>query len=278
MLILTQSDEMNRSYSEDQRLPVNTITTRNITSCDDTRGTRPFPSEQANPGVRERAAPNLIRSIGTSWQDSPTLKETRATVISSGPSTITITSAISPADARWFESTRSYGKERRCSKLGGDSVENPRFSQEQGKKRRSYRLAGLLGDNMQNKSFSGDEGEGDDEAAEGSSQFCTSLEEERTGMTLANPVRSPSAGTAGRNPPATISAWEAGWNVTNAIQVRNLSHSQRTRKDERIINQVPQLISPIGVKFHLVCHSSGLFLTLMEQSHCKTLFHPNCIN
>lgn len=223
MLILTHSDELNRIYGEDNRSPFNTITTRSNTSCDDTRRNRSFLTEQDNPSMRERPAPSPMRSTSTSWQDSPAFKETRATVISSGPSTITITSAVSTADSLWFKNTRSYGKERRSSELGSNSEENPSFNQDQGNKRRSYRLTG---DNMQKQRLLEDEGEKrGEESVEGTSQFCTSLEEERTRMTLANPVQNPSTGTAGRNPPATITTWEAGWNVTNAIQVRNLSHA-----------------------------------------------------
>ncbi|XP_075893578.1 vesicular inhibitory amino acid transporter-like [Nelusetta ayraudi] len=199
MLILTQSDEISRTYNEDQGLPVHVHATRN--AIGGATKTRP-----------EGATPNL--TIGASWQDSQTFKETRATVISSGPSTVTITSALPPAD--WLSSGRSYCIERRCAESEGDGAENPHFIQEQGsknKRKRAHRLAGPLQDNMQNKGFSGYEGGGEGDEEGGSSQSCTSLEEERTGTTLANPAQSPSG-----KPPNTISAWEAGWNVTNAIQ------------------------------------------------------------
>lgn len=213
MLILTQSDEISRTYNEDQRLPVHVHTTGNGI-CGAMR-TRWSPPEPINPAARRSATPNL--TIGASWQDSQTFKETRATVISTGPSTITITSALPPAD--WLNSG-SYCTERKCSESEGDGAENPHFNQKQGRKnkrKRAYRLVGPLQDNMQNKFFSGYEGGGEGDEEEGSSQSCASLEEERTGTTLANPAQSPSG-----KPPNTISAWEAGWNVTNAIQVRNL--------------------------------------------------------
>lgn len=236
MLILTQSDEISRTYNEDQGSPVHVLATRKVTRCSDARKTCLSPPERINPTVREGATPNL--TIAAPWQDSQTFKETKATVISSRPSTITITSALSPADC-----SKSYWLERRCAASDGNGAENSQFSQEQGRKnerKRTKRLAGSLQDNMQNKGFSEYEGEGKEDEEEGSSKFCTSFEEKRTGATLANPAQS----TSGK-PPNTISAWEAGWNVTNAIQVRNLLHSLLRKKedvDKRIINPAPHIL------------------------------------
>lgn len=230
MLILTGSDEISRTYNEDQGLPVHA--TRNVIGCGDATKTRPSLPKRIDPAVRGRASPNL--TIGASWQDSQTFKETRAPVISSRPSTIT--SALPPAD--WLNSGSSYCIERRCAEPEGDGAGSPHFSQEQGReneRERADRLAGSLQDNMQNKGFSGYEGGGEEDGdKEDSSQCCTSLEEETTGTTLANPARSPSG-----KPPNTISAWEAGWNVTNAIQVRNpfpptLTKGRRGRQKENV--------------------------------------------
>lgn len=232
MLILTHSDELNRTYAEDNRLNFDTTTTKAKTSCDDTRTSRPFVTEQDNP---------IMRDGSTSWQDSPVLNETRATVISSGPSTITITSVVSTPDPLWFKNNRGYGKERKSSALGSNSEVKPSCNQNQGNKRRSCQLAGLLEDNLQNQGIFENEGEAKvgGETVEGTSQLGSRLEEARTGMITAHPVQNSNTGTTGLNRPATITAWEAGWNVTNAIQVRNLSHSlEKGRKiDIRIENQ-----------------------------------------
>ncbi|KAM9339223.1 vesicular inhibitory amino acid transporter-like [Symphorus nematophorus] len=215
MLILTHSDELNRTYSEDNRLPFDNITNQNNTCCDDTRRDRPSVTEQDNPSMRERPALNLMGSTSTSWQESPLFKETRATVISSGPSTITITSAVSTADSLWFKSTTSYGKGRRPSemqadKMGGNSEENQ--NQENMRRLQSDRA------NMQKQRLfeDGEEKRELEEAVERTSQMCTSLEELRASVSLASLVQGPSSSTTGLNP--TITAWEAGWNVTNAIQ------------------------------------------------------------
>lgn len=218
MLVLTHSDELDITYGEDNRIPLDTIATENKTGCDDPRrATRPFLTEQDDPSMREKTAPNLMRPDGASWEDSPAFEQTRATVISSGTSTITITSAVSTSDSLWCTNTRRFGKARRSS-------EKPSCNQNQGNRRKSYRPAGQLGGNIQAHILL--EGEGGKEDGEdtvvGTSQFCTSLEEERT--ISAKVVQNPNTGTAVLNPPATITAWEAGWNVTNAIQVRNLSH------------------------------------------------------
>lgn len=228
MLILTHSDELNRTYGEDNRY--DNTTNKNNTNSDDTRRHRtPFRrnslslTEQDNPSMRERPAPNLLGSTSTT-----AFKETRATVISTGPSTITITSAVSTADSLLFTNTRSYGKGGRSSemqavKMGSNGEENPSFSQNQGNKRGSYRLAGLLRGNVQKQRLSedGEEKKEGEETLERTSQFCTSPEEGRAKMRLGNPVQSPNTATTGPglNPTPTITAWEAGWNVTNAIQV-----------------------------------------------------------
>ncbi len=231
MLILTHSDELNRTYGEDNRF--DNTTNKNNTNSDGTRRHRtPFRrnsqslTEQDNPSTWESPGPNLVGSTSTSWQESPAFKETKATVISTGPSTITITSAVSTADSLLFKNTRSYGKggrstEMQADKMGINSEENPSFNQNQGSKRGSYRLAGLLRANTERLSEDGEEEKEGEETVEGSSQFCTNPEEERARLSLANPVHSPSTGTTGPglNPTPTLTAWEAGWNVTNAIQV-----------------------------------------------------------
>ncbi|XP_077950010.1 vesicular inhibitory amino acid transporter-like [Gasterosteus aculeatus] len=53
--------------------------------------------------------------------------------------------------------------------------------------------------------------EGGEEGVEGTSHFCSSPDE-------VCPAQSPNAGVRGGDPTLTITTWEAGWNVTNAIQ------------------------------------------------------------
>ncbi|KAK5879844.1 hypothetical protein CesoFtcFv8_022923 [Champsocephalus esox] len=176
MLILTHSDELSRTYGEDNRLPLENITNRNNSSED-------------------------TRRNGTFVQESPTLKESRATVISTGPRTITITSAVSTSDSFWFQNSNIYGEGKRSSET--DNTEE--------NKTESYRM--FRGKTQKPRlSERGEEGE---ETVEGTSQFGTNLEEEMAKMSLGNPVQSPNPGTKGLN---TITTWEAGWNVTNAIQ------------------------------------------------------------
>lgn len=107
-----------------------------------------------------------------------------------------------------------------ADKAVSNSVESFNQSDEAG----SCRLAGLLRGNMQKRILLEDreEKKEGEEAVEGPSQFCPSLEEERARM---SPELAASTGTTDLNPSATITAWEAGWNVTNAIQVRDLSNT-----------------------------------------------------
>ncbi|KAF3850085.1 hypothetical protein F7725_019804 [Dissostichus mawsoni] len=148
MLILTHSDELSRTYGEDNRLPLENITNRN-NSSEDTRRNSTF------------------------VQESPTLKETRATVISTGPRTITITSAVSTSDSFWFKNSNIYGKEKRSSET--DNTEE--------NKTQSYRM---FRGNTQKPRLS-ERGEEGEETVEGTSQFGTNLEEEIAKMSLGNP-------------------------------------------------------------------------------------------
>ncbi|XP_040920893.1 vesicular inhibitory amino acid transporter-like [Toxotes jaculatrix] len=205
MLVLTHSDELNRTYGEANRSNKASFSQNNLS-------------------LTEQNAPNRNPAgSSTALQDnSPTFKETKATVISTGARTITITSAVSTADSRWLKNTTSYGKGKRSSEMqademGSNSEENLSFNQDQGNTSRSHRLAGLLRGNIQKQKLSedGEEQSEGKEMVEVTSQFCTCPEEERARVSLADPCQSTSAGLS---PSPTITAWEAGWNVTNAIQ------------------------------------------------------------
>lgn len=218
MLVLTRSDELNRSYCEDNRSPFDNITSNFNPQFDDMkRNSRPLSggnSRTDEPGANEAA--------GFSGRESPAFKETRATVISTGTKTITITSAVDPF---WLENTRRYEKEKRSSdiqddKMGSERKEAQGFSQNQGKKKRSVRLVGRPRGKVVKCRF----GEvekigGGEETLEGTSRLCGSLDKERASVSSATSVQSPETCTTGPNPSPTITAWEAGWNVTNAIQV-----------------------------------------------------------
>nr|XP_029131789.1 vesicular inhibitory amino acid transporter-like [Labrus bergylta] len=218
MLILTHCDELNRTYSEDSSRPLDIINQSN-TILDDTRRTRsslkPNCSsliEQDNPPMRERSDPHFSASSRTVQQESPAFKETRATVITSGPRTITVTSAVSSADSVKYKNNSSYGKRKRSQdeEIASNREETQGFTQNQGDKRGFYRKAKVLSEDSEEKAS--------EETAQGTNQCCTSLEEERPRMSLSNPVQSSSTLTSYLKPAPTITAWEAGWNVTNAIQ------------------------------------------------------------
>ncbi|XP_071370864.1 vesicular inhibitory amino acid transporter-like [Centroberyx affinis] len=242
MLALTQRDELNRTYSEDNRLPLNNPATKRGPSCDETRTTRTSSGENSlvriqreelnrshpedsrlptnDTRTEEKQSPNEPRS--SSGEDSlaltqrddlnsttvkdrpapnlmgstrPGFKETRATITSTGPRTSTV-------------STQNKGRSYRLAGQCGGNVQN-------------QRLAGL-GESFLEPLHSQGSKEGEDggekqdrqEGVEGSSHYSTSLEEEGARLGLANRgVQSSSL-----NPTPTITAWEAGWNVTNAIQ------------------------------------------------------------
>ncbi|CAJ1078285.1 vesicular inhibitory amino acid transporter-like [Xyrichtys novacula] len=214
MLILTHSDELNKTYSEDSQVLFDNTTNRNNSSSDNAGTTRSPQgqnsfslNEQDNLTLKERPDPSLRGYTRTMCQDSPTFKEARTTVVSSGLRTLTVTSAVPSADSQKFK--KSYGRRKRSAaemeadEVGSRKDKNSSFIQNQPDKRRSYRLV-----KEQNR----------DKSMAGTSKFCVSLEEETAQISLAHPAERSSHSISGVNPGPTITAWEAGWNVTNAIQ------------------------------------------------------------
>ncbi|XP_028253679.1 vesicular inhibitory amino acid transporter-like [Parambassis ranga] len=184
MLVLTHSDELNRTY------------------CDDSRRQR-----EGSPALPHKHDPT-IKEV------SPCFKETRATVISTGSKSLAITSAVSRGDSLWFKNTRRHHKGGSSSEMHEESrkiEEDPSFNQVQGSRRDSYRLAGLIIGKEELRCSEDIDGEIDGEAT---SQSSSSQEKEAPGFSVATSSQT----TTGVNSSPTITAWEAGWNVTNAIQ------------------------------------------------------------
>lgn len=188
-MFLTHSDELNRNYSDDARLPFDLTTT----SSDEVTGTGPAMDEQTS------------GSTGTSRWDNLAFKETRTTIDSSGTGSIAITSAVATADSHWFNKSRSFSRGRRSSQ----KIE-----------RKSSRPAQQLGPNMQELNLLEAEVE------------KTGRDEGRKGIIPLNPIHNSSSITERPNPAATITAWEAAWNVTNAIQVPNVITQKKIITDQ----------------------------------------------
>ncbi|XP_022051313.2 vesicular inhibitory amino acid transporter-like [Acanthochromis polyacanthus] len=217
MRILTQSDELNRTYCEDSRLPLNNMTSTNNLCFDDTRRTSSTDNSLVLTHKDDAQDPDMTASTSTLWQERPAFKETRTTVISSGTKTITITSAVSTEDSLWFENNGSYDTEGKSSETKAGrmgSKENLNFSQNQGNRIRSYRLAAL----QQTLSEDEEEKLDGDRAVEETSGLCGSFKKERASISSATAGQSSNTSSTGLNPYPTITAWEASWNVTNAIQ------------------------------------------------------------
>lgn len=180
--ILTHSDELNRNYSDDARLPVDLTST----SSDEVPGTGPATDEQTS------------GSTGASRWDNRAFKQTTATIDSSGTRSLIVTSAVTTADSRRFHESWSLGRGRRSPPKKG---------------RESSRPTRQLGVNMQ-------------ELLEAEVEK-TGRDEERKRMIPLNPIYDSSSITERPNPAATITAWEAAWNVTNAIQVPNITTQKK---------------------------------------------------
>ncbi|XP_047430326.1 vesicular inhibitory amino acid transporter-like [Mugil cephalus] len=205
MLILTHSDELNRTYSEDTR-----PTPGPITREDDEARRNRTSSGQDHPTTRENRGKGFTSTV------RPAFKETR--VISSGAENVTVTSAVSPPDSSSLKNTRRCDKERRFSQMLTDQVGSKGEDAEENKRSRGVSRFLCAGGLKWSSPEDGEEKKEGEETAEGTSQLCDCRENEKESIGLAAPVQSPDSGTPGVNPPPTITAWEAGWNVTNAIQ------------------------------------------------------------
>lgn len=203
MLVLTHRDTLNTTFGEDDALSFKDIKSKNNPYFDDTRkGQTSSGGNQKDPAVRKKPAPRVKGSDRTMKEESPAFKETRAALVSAGSKTITVTSAVSPAEAVSLKSAKPQAETPASS--GG-------LNQNQGKHKESRGLArGRPSEDTKEKN---------QEDLISTSNLVTILEQEQAHCSFAGSVQSPgsSATVLARRP--IITAWEAGWNVTNAIQV-----------------------------------------------------------
>ncbi|XP_041831290.1 vesicular inhibitory amino acid transporter-like [Melanotaenia boesemani] len=214
-LVLTLKDELSQTYSEDNRLSSSTNPyiderKRNQTST----GNSLVLTQKDDSALGEKSAPNMTRSASTVRQKSSAFKDTKE-VISTGTKAVTMTSAVSTAD------TSSCDKEKKMSETKVDkNDESARFNQNHRNMKESCRLAGSpRGDVFKLRiSEDAEETKQGEETVVLTSKLFTSYPEEHVSTSWATLVQSPSTSLTNLNPTPTITAWEAGWNVTNAIQ------------------------------------------------------------
>lgn len=155
MHILTQSDELNRTFNEDSTRSVDINQKNNIRV------------KETSLSAEVNASSPAPDSLGSTQR--PSLKATRTTLSSSGPTTTAVPAAVSAA--------------RRAKKKASEMA---------AAKRRSCRQ------NVQEL------------------EFPVNEKQEEGVMTEPDA----SGEDPSSSPAPTITSWEAGWNVTNAIQVR----------------------------------------------------------
>ncbi|XP_061602961.1 vesicular inhibitory amino acid transporter-like [Cololabis saira] len=215
MLILTHKDELNQTYSEDERFPVHSITRKNEPSS--SRENSLVLQHEEDPAMGVKPAPNLRGSTCTVGQDDPDFKEARTVAISTGTKTITTTSDGSTSDSLWSKSARKHNKQTPSMELHTDrNEEKLSFKQNQECKRESCR--GTT-ENVVKWGLSEDEeGEKEEDSVGGTFNLLTSFQNDQVSTSFADSVQTHSTSGTTLNSSPTITAWEAGWNVTNAIQ------------------------------------------------------------
>ncbi|XP_012736112.2 vesicular inhibitory amino acid transporter-like [Fundulus heteroclitus] len=211
MLVLTHNDALNQTYTEGDRLPNKSIKSQNDSQSDDTKGnqssrgeTRLFFTHREDKTLKDKC--EISKSTVNAMLESPTFMETGDEVPSSS-------GTITSDDSRSLKNTRGCDKEKQLSEMQADNRER-NLNQDQEKKNHFCMIhrssTGRLSEdrNKENK----------EEKMSSTFNLLTSLQKEHATTSLASPVRSLSADAAALNPPPTITAWEASWNVTNAIQ------------------------------------------------------------
>lgn len=202
MLVLTHNDTLNQTYSEDDRLPLKGVASKNNPNFDDTRelptsSENSLLAQQDEPTARKKPASRNENTDRTTMEETSAFKETRADLVSAGTKNITVTSAVSTVEGVSFQHAKHQVKMRAngCGK-------NPSLEQNRGKLNESSGSArGRLSEDLE---------EENKENPKSASNLFTILQKDKAHMSLAAPVQTPRP---------TITAWEAGWNVTNAIQV-----------------------------------------------------------
>ncbi|KAM4528735.1 vesicular inhibitory amino acid transporter-like [Fundulus diaphanus] len=210
MLVLTHNDALNQTYTEGERLPNKSIKSQNDSQSDDTIGnqssrgeTRLFFTHREDKTLKDIC--EISKSTVNAMLESPTFMETGDEVPSSS---VTVTSD----DSRSLKNTRGCDKEKLSEMQANNREKN--LNQDQEKKNhfcmihRSSRGRHSEDRNKENK----------EEKMSSTFNLLTSLQKEHATTSLASPVQSLSADATAPNPQPTITAWEASWNVTNAIQ------------------------------------------------------------
>lgn len=208
MLVLTHNDTLNQTYREDDRLPLKGVTSKNNPNFDDARESQTSSensllTQQDEPTERKKPASRNENSDRTMMTSA--FKETRADLVPAGTENITVTSAVSTVEGVSFKHTK-----RQVMMRANGCGKNPSLKQNRGKLNESSGLArGRLSEDLEEEK---------EENPKSASNLFTILQKDKARMSLAAPVQSPCTSTV-QSPRPTITAWEAGWNVTNAIQV-----------------------------------------------------------
>lgn len=212
MLVLTHNDELNRTYTEGERLHIKSSRSKNNPQSDDTKGNQSSTGENRlvfkhkDDKTFKDSGKNIISKVKV---ESPMLKETRDEV----PSTsVTITSI----DSLSFKHVKGCDKEKQLSDVQGNKMEKYKSLNQNPEKKSNFCM-------IQRPSrgrLSADRNKENEEKKMASTyNLLTSLHKEHATTSLTSPVQSLSTNATGLISHSTITAWEASWNVTNAIQV-----------------------------------------------------------
>ncbi|XP_054910370.1 vesicular inhibitory amino acid transporter-like [Poeciliopsis prolifica] len=211
MLVLTCNDELNRIYTEGERSPIKSVKSRNNPQSDDTKESQSSTGENGQVFTHEDDKTltdkhKSLRSTVNPRLESPTFEETGAEVLSTSVDVTSVNSCP-------VKITKGFGKKKQLSEMQGNKRGN-NLNQNPEKKstfcmvHRSSR--GRLSGNR-NK-------ENKENEMTSTHNLLISLQKEHVTTNLASPVQSLNTDATALDSHPFITAWEASWNVTNAIQ------------------------------------------------------------
>ncbi|XP_027895456.1 vesicular inhibitory amino acid transporter-like [Xiphophorus couchianus] len=213
MLVLTCNDELNRTYTEGERSPIKSVKSRNNPQSDDTKESQSSTGENGQVFTHEddktlKDKHKSLRSTVNPRLESPMFEETGADVLSTS---VDITSANSCP----IKNTKGFGKEKQLSEMQGNKREKNLSLNQNPEKMSTFCMV----QRSSRGRLSGDRNkENEEDEMTSTHKLFISLQKEHVTTNLASPVQSLGTDATALNSHPTITAWEASWNVTNAIQ------------------------------------------------------------
>lgn len=213
MLVLTHNDALSQTYTEGERLPSKSIKRQHNTENDDIKGNQSSTEETRLVFTHkdDKTQKQKSKISKYTFHASPQGQMFTETEDSEGLSSSEI---IVSADSCLFKTSRGSNERKQLSEKQANNRETNLNQKKEKKICFSVMHRPPCGRHPEDIKK-----ENEDVKMVSAFNLLTSLEQECATTSLATPVQSHRTNSKALNSCSTITAWEASWNVTNAIQV-----------------------------------------------------------